>query len=258
MKKDWKKTDDELERLRHSGREMAKIVERLAEHVKPGVSTGELDELAEKWITDIGGIPIFKGYGHGTPFPATLCASINEEVVHGIPSRDRILKEGDLFKMDIGMRYEGMVSDMARTFAVGKVSEEAERLLVATRESLDAGIATLRPGSKMIDYARAVEDRVKRDGFLPVRDLVGHGVGRELHEEPQIANYVTKSVPGFSFIEGMAVALEPMINVGGWEVKLGPDHWTFVTADGSLSAHFEDSVIITKEGAEIVTRLTNF
>ncbi len=255
MKQEWKKTDDELECLRHSGREMAKIVERLAEHVRPGVSTGELDELAEKWITDIGGIPIFKGYGHGTPFPATLCASINEEVVHGIPSRDRILKEGDLFKMDIGMRYEGMVSDMARTFAVGKISAEAERLLVATRESLDAGIATLRPGSKMIDYARAVEDRVKRDGFLPVRDLVGHGVGRELHEEPQIANYVTKSVPGFSFIEGMAVALEPMINVGGWEVKLGPDHWTFVTADGSLSAHFEDSVIITKEGAEIVTRL---
>lgn len=258
MKQEWKKTDDELECLRHSGREMAKIVERLAEHVRPGVSTGELDELAEKWITDIGGIPIFKGYGHGTPFPATLCASINEEVVHGIPSRDRILKEGDLFKMDIGMRYEGMVSDMARTFAVGQVSDEALRLLVATRESLDAGIATLRPGSKMIDYARAVEDRVKRDGFLPVRDLVGHGVGRELHEEPQIANYVTKSVPGFSFIEGMAVALEPMINVGGWEVKLGPDQWTFVTADGSLSAHFEDSVIITKEGAEIVTRLTNF
>lgn len=255
MKQEWKKTDDELECLRHSGREMAKIVERLAEHVRPGVSTGELDELAEKWITDIGGIPIFKGYGHGTPFPATLCASINEEVVHGIPSRDRILQEGDLFKMDIGMRYEGMVSDMARTFAVGQVSDEALRLLIATRESLDAGIATLRPGSKMIDYARAVEDRVKRDRFLPVRDLVGHGVGRELHEEPQIANYVTKSVPGFSFIEGMAVALEPMINVGGWEVKLGPDHWTFVTADGSLSAHFEDSVIITKEGAEIVTRL---
>ncbi|MGB5018359.1 MAG: M24 family metallopeptidase, partial [Candidatus Moraniibacteriota bacterium] len=114
---------------------------------------------------------------------------------------------------------------------------------------------TLRPGAKMIDYARAVEERVKRDGFLPVRDLVGHGVGRELHEEPQIANYVTKSVPGFSFIEGMAVALEPMINVGGWEVKLGPDKWTFVTADGSLSAHFEDSVIITREGSEIVTRL---
>ena len=258
MKDDWKKTDDELSRLRNSGREMAKIVERLAGRVRPGISTWEIDALAERWITEIGGIPIFKGYGHGTPFPATICASLNEEVVHGIPSRDRILKEGDLFKMDIGMRYEGMVSDMARTYAVGSVSDEAMRLLVATRESLDAGIATLRPGSKMIDYARAVEERVKRDGFLPVRDLVGHGVGRELHEEPQIANYVTKSVPGFSFIEGMAVALEPMINVGGWEVKLGPDHWTFVTADGSLSAHFEDSVIITKDGCEVVTRLANF
>jgi methionyl aminopeptidase len=255
MKQNWKKTDDELNRLRNSGREMAKIVDRLALEVKPGISTWEIDELAEKWITEIGGIPIFKGYGHGMPFPATICASINEEVVHGIPSRDRILKEGDLFKMDIGMRYEGMVSDMARTFAVGQVSDEAMKLLVATRESLDAGIAMLRPGSKMIDYARAVEGRVKRDGFLPVRDLVGHGVGRELHEEPQIANYVTKSVPGFTFIEGMAVALEPMINVGGWEVKLGDDQWTFVTADGSLSAHFEDSVIITKEGCEIVTRL---
>lgn len=256
MKQDWKKTDDELNRLRNSGREMACIVERLALLVKPGVSTGEIDALAEQWITEIGGIPIFKGYGHGTPFPATICASINEEVVHGIPSPTRILQEGDLFKMDIGMRFEGMVSDMARTFAVGEISAEAKRLLIATRESLDAGIATLRPGSKMIDYARAVEERVKRDGFLPVRDLVGHGVGRELHEEPQIANYVTKSVPGFTFIEGMAVALEPMINVGGWEVKLGPDQWTFVTADGSLSAHFEDSVIITKEGCEIVTRLS--
>lgn len=255
MKQDWKKTDDELNRLRRSGHELARIVERLSECVKPGVSTGEIDALAEKWITEIGGIPIFKGYGHGTPFPATICASINEEVVHGIPSFDRILKEGDLFKMDIGMRYEGMVSDMARTIGVGKISDEANRLLIATRESLDAGIAVLRGGVKMIEYARAVEDCVKKEGFLPVRDLVGHGVGRELHEEPQIPNYVTKSVPGFTFVEGMAVALEPMINVGGWEVELGPDHWTFVTADGSLSAHFEDSVIITKDGAEIVTRL---
>jgi methionyl aminopeptidase len=246
------KTPDEIAAMRESGRMLATVLDVLRQRITAGMSTKDLADIAKAELKTLGGTPPFLGY-YG--FPDVICISVNEEVVHGIPNRDRILKEGDLFKMDIGMRYEGMVSDMARTFAVGQVSDEAMKLLVATRESLDAGIATLRPGSKMIDYARAVEERVKRDGFLPVRDLVGHGVGRELHEEPQIANYVTKSVPGFNFIEGMAVALEPMINVGGWEVKLGPDKWTFVTADGSLSAHFEDSVIITKEGAEIVTRL---
>lgn len=256
-KKEWIKTGDELEGIRKSGHELARIVARLEEKIMPGVSTLEIDQYAEKWIREIGGIPIFKGYGGRRPFPATICTSLNNEVVHGIPLKERILKEGDLFKLDIGMRFSGMVSDMARTFAVGKVSPLAEKLLRATKESLDCGIAAIHAGSNLSEYSRAVEDRVRHDGFSVVRDLVGHGVGRELHEAPQIPNYTTKSVPGFTFEAGMVVALEPMVNAGDWQVEISDDGWTFVTADGSLSAHFEDTIIVTKDGTEAVTRIGN-
>ncbi len=255
MKKEWIKTEAELEGIRTSGQELARIVTRLEEKIVPGVSTFEIDRFAEEWIREVGGIPIFKGYGGRRPFPATICASLNNEVVHGIPSKEKILREGDLFKLDIGMRFSGMVSDMARTFSVGKVSPLAEKLLRATRESLDCGIAAIHTGASLFEYAHAVEDRARRDGFSMVRDLVGHGVGRELHEEPQIPNYTTKSIPGFTFVEGMAVALEPMVNAGDWQVELSDDGWTFVTADESLSAHFEDTVLITKDGVEVATRL---
>ncbi|NTW30427.1 MAG: type I methionyl aminopeptidase [Candidatus Moranbacteria bacterium] len=253
------KTDSELENIRESGARLAMVMEELLSAAIPGVSTALIGDMAEERIRKQGGIPIFKGYGAewGKPFPAAVCVSINDEVVHGIPSPGRILQEGDLLKLDLGMLFQGMVSDMARTKAIGTVSAEAARLLSVTRESLDCGIAKIRSGARLSDFARAVDRRVRQDSFSVVRDLVGHGVGRELHEEPQIPNYFDGSVPDFSFRKGMTVALEPMVNAGGHAIRLAKDGWTYVTRDGSLSAHFEDTVIVTERGAEIVTRLSN-
>ncbi|MEI7750350.1 MAG: type I methionyl aminopeptidase [Candidatus Moraniibacteriota bacterium] len=251
------KTDFELENLRESGARLAMVMEELLSFSVPGISTLAIGNLADELIRKQGGIPVFKGYGAewGKPFPAAVCVSLNDEVVHGIPSPDRILKEGDLLKLDLGMMFQGMVSDMARTKAIGTVSSEAMRLLVATREALDSGIAKVRSGARLSDYAGAVERRIKRDGFSVVRDLVGHGVGRELHEEPQIPNYTGSGLPDFSFRKGMTVALEPMVNAGGHAIRIAKDGWTYVTRDKSLSAHFEDTVIVTERGTEIVTRL---
>ncbi|NTW90162.1 MAG: type I methionyl aminopeptidase [Candidatus Moranbacteria bacterium] len=250
------KTDLELENIRESGARLAAVMEELLFAAVPGVSTGAIGDMAEELIRKQGGIPIFKGYGAewGKPFPAAVCVSLNDEVVHGIPSSDRILKEGDLLKLDLGMMFQGMVSDMARTKAIGTVSAEAARLLSVTRESLDRGIAKIRSGARLSDFAMAVDRRVRQDGFSVVRDLVGHGVGRELHEDPQIPNYFDQGMPDFSFRKGMTVALEPMVNVGGHSIRLAKDGWTYVTRDGSLSAHFEDTVIVTERGTEIVTR----
>lgn len=251
------KTDVEIENLRESGHRLALVMEDLLSFAVPGVSTEALGNLAEELIRKQGGIPVFKGYGAewGKPFPAAVCVSINDEVVHGIPSPHRFLREGDLLKLDLGLRFQGMVSDMARTKAIGTVSDEAARILSVTREALDRGIAKIRSGARLSDYAGAVDRRVRHDGFSVVRDLVGHGVGRELHEEPQIPNYPGSDVANFSFRKGMTVALEPMVNVGGHAIRLAKDGWTYVTADGSLSAHFEDTVVVTERGAEIVTRL---
>jgi len=256
--KEWIKTPDEIRRLRLSCQNMGRILDQVILAVKPGVSTFEIDALAEKMIREIGGIPLFKGYnpGGGRPFPATMCASINNEVVHGIPSKDCILREGDLFKIDIGMRFEGMVSDMARTIMVGgEVSSIAKKLTEVTKECLDRGIKELRPGAHISSYARAVQSYAESNGFSVVRDLVGHGVGRELHEDPQVPNYVSRRMDDFILREGMTFALEPMINAGVYQVDIAPDDWTFVTADGKLSAHFEDTVVITHSGAEILTRV---
>ncbi|MDD2767049.1 MAG: type I methionyl aminopeptidase [Candidatus Moranbacteria bacterium] len=255
--KEWVKTPDEIRRLRLSCQNMARILETVMATVKPGVTTFAVDALAEKMIREIGGTPLFKGYnpGGGRPFPATLCASINDEVVHGIPSKERILKEGDLFKIDIGMRFEGMVSDMARTIMVGNVSPLAEKLTTVTRECLERGIAELRPGAHISAYARAVQGHAESNGFSVVRDLVGHGVGRELHEDPQVPNYVSRRMDDFILRKGMTLALEPMINAGTFAVSIAPDDWTFITSDSTLSAHFEDTVVITDQGAEILTRV---
>jgi methionyl aminopeptidase len=250
------KTEAEIDAIRESGAKLAAVLQEVIAAVKPGMSTWELDELAEKRIREEGGTPVFKGYNTGgkVPFPATICSSLNNEVVHGIPSKDRILQDGDILKIDIGMRFRGMVSDMARTVAVGTISPEAKKLLEVTEESLLAGIAVLRPGAKMLDYAQAVQRVAEVAGFGVVKDLVGHSVGHELHEDLQISNYVTRGLPNFTFEKGMTVALEPMINEGTWEVDLADDDWTFITADGKLSAHFEDTVLITENGAEILTR----
>lgn len=253
---EWIKTDQELISLRESGRRLSSVMSAIGEAAKPGVSTQEIGDRAEALIRESGGIPVFKGYGaeSGRPFPAAACVSVNDEIVHGIPSPERILCEGDLLKVDMGMRFSGMVSDMARTFPIGDISDEASVLLQTTKEALDKGISAIRSGARLSDFARAVQSHVERAGFSVVRDLVGHGVGRELHEEPQIPNYFMKRMPNFSFRKGMTVALEPMVNRGGSGIRLGSDGWTYMTSDGSLSAHFEDTVIVTEKGAEIVTR----
>lgn len=256
MAKNWIKTEEEIGRLRESCKRLALVLEEVMVTVRPGMTTLEVDTFSEKLIRAAGGIPIFKGYGaeSGRPFPGSLCVSLNHEVVHGIPRKERVIKEGDLLKLDIGMRFEGMVSDMARTMAIGTISAEAQKLLDVTKESLERGIAAMRPGVPVSAYARAVQDFVELQGFSVVRDLVGHGVGYELHEDPQVPNYVSRHMDDFILQKGMTLALEPMINAGGFAVRIAPDDWTFITADGRLSAHFEDTVVITEHGAEILTQ----
>lgn len=250
-------TPEEIERLRESGRRLAGVMEHLIQAARLGVTTLTLGELADRLIADAGGTAIFKGYGRAwgaPPFPAAVCLSLNDEVVHGIPRAERVLGSGDLLKIDIGMRHGGMVTDMARTVPIGTISPLARRLLITTEDSLNAGIRVLRDGATLEEYARAVEERITEDGFAAVRDLVGHGVGRELHEEPQIPNYTGSRLPNVTLRAGMSVALEPMVNAGEFGVRLSADGWTFVTKDGSLSAHFEDTVLVTERGTEILTR----
>ncbi|MDP3957613.1 MAG: type I methionyl aminopeptidase [bacterium] len=251
------KTEDEISRMRESGKRLAQALEKIMAAVQPGLSTEDIDVLSERLIREAGGIPIFKGYGSGSgqPFPATICTSLNDEVVHGIPDRERIIRSGDLLKLDIGMRFEGMVTDMARTVRVGKVAQEAEKLAAVTEESLRRGILELHPGARISAYARAVQDFVEANGFSVVRDLVGHGVGHELHEDPQIPNYVSREMDDFIVQKGMTLALEPMVNMGTYAVKIASDGWTFVTADHKWSAHSEDTVVITEHGADVVTKI---
>lgn len=257
MSNQWIKTEEEIGRLRASSERLAGVLAALMAAAHPGITTWDIDVLAERLIRASGGIPIFKGYnaGGGRPFPGSVCVSLNDEVVHGIPRKERVIREGDLLKLDIGMRFEGMVSDMARTLPIGKISAEAQKLLEVTRESLERGIATMRPGVKISAYASAVQGFVESHGFSVVRDLVGHGVGHELHEDPQVPNYVSRHMHDFVLEQGMTLALEPMINAGGFAVRIAPDDWTFITADGKLSAHFEDTVVITESGAEVLTRI---
>jgi len=249
------KTPNEIDSMRAGGKILANIMHELGKQVAPGKNTWEIDALAEKLILAAGGTPVFKGYGKesGNPFPATICASINAEIVHGIPSKNRILQEGDIFKIDIGMRYQGMITDMARTFAVGEISREAQKIIDITRECLDAGIEKIKIGRKLSEYSVTVQKYVEAQGCSAVRDLVGHGVGKMLHEDPHIPNYKSKEKEVI-LQEGMTLALEPMINVGTYKIKLEKDKWTYVTADGNLSAHFEDTVVVTSDGVEILTR----
>ncbi len=251
------KTKEDIAAIREGGHLLANIVEELSQEVRPGISTWEIDDLAETKIRAVGGVPAFKGYRGSpkdTPFPGTICASIDNEVVHGIPRKDRILKEGDLFKLDIGMRYKERYTDMARTFSVGKVSREAQKLLDVTRESLEVGVQTIRHGSTVRQYARAVQQYVESFGYGVVRDLVGHGVGHEVHEAPQIPNTIDARTPDFTFQKDMVIALEPMVNIGTWRVDLARDGWTFETSDHSLSAHFENTYAVLAKGVEQLTK----
>lgn len=231
---------------------MAAIMAEIEKIIIPGKNTHEIDKLARKLVFVSGGIPIFEGYGT-PPFPSSVCVSLNNEIVHGLPRRDRIIKEGDLVKIDIGMKWQGMITDMARTFEVGSVSPVAHKLLKVTRECLDAGIKKIKAGARLSEYSIAVDSYVRSHGFSTVRELVGHGVGRELHEDPQIPNYKSK-MKELVLKEGMTLALEPMINEGTHYIKLMDDGWTYATKDGKLSAHFEDTVVVTKGGCEILTR----
>lgn len=256
MVRSWIKTEAEQASLRAGGRVLAEILQCLLEETYPGLTTKAIGDLAEAKIRAVGGDPIFKGYGKAwgaPPFPAALCVSLNEEVVHGIPKADRVIQSGDVVKLDIGMRYQGLVTDMARTIVVGDASPEGKRIRDVVEQAFLAGLATLRNGAKMEDYAQAVERMTTQAGYQCVRDLVGHGVGHALHEEPQIPNYARSGLTNFTFVTGMVVALEPMITAGSYEVELAPDAWAFVTKDKQLSAHWENTVLITETGAEILT-----
>lgn len=242
------KSADEISLMRESGRIVAETLRILTENTQPGVTTVKLDELVESYIRDCGGEPAFLGY---RGFPASLCVSLNQEVVHGIPSRRR-LKEGDIVSFDVGVRKNGYFGDSAITVPVGRVEQEVLDFVEITRKSLFAAIEQAKPGNRLGDVCHAVEKYAKKNGCQVVKDYVGHGIGREMHEEPQIPNYGRPGM-GPALKPGMVLAIEPMLNMGTWEVKTLKDGWTVVTKDGRLSAHFEHVVAITETGNEILT-----
>jgi len=244
------KSQDEIVHMRDAGRIVAEILDALEKAVAPGVTTWDLDQLSERLIHEKGARPAFKGY---KGFPSCLCTSINQEVVHGIPSRKRRLEGGDLVKLDFGVIYEGFYGDSARTIPVGAVSPDAIALSDATRESLEAGIRAALSGNRIGDIGHAVQSHVEARGYTVVRDFVGHGIGRRLHEEPQIPNFGTPGT-GMKLRPGMVLAIEPMVNAGTWEVETLDDDWTAVTLDGKLSSHWEHTVLVTDAGPEVLTR----
>lgn len=251
------KSRNEIARMRKAGVLVGNTLSLVSAAVRPGISTGDLNEIAAKSIRDGGGKAAFLGYRHpsgGKPFSGVLCISVNEEIVHGIPRSDRYLQEGDIVSLDCGALVDGFYGDSAVTVAVGQVSEASERLLSATRRSLEAGIETCRAGMRLRDLSAAVEAVIVGEGFAAVRDFVGHGIGRRLHEDPQVPNYVmTGGASGYLFREGLVLAIEPMVNAGGAATETLADGWTVVTKDRSRSAHFEHTVAVTSEGPQIMT-----
>ena len=246
------KSPEEIEKMRRSGRILAATIDRVLSKVRVGVTTAELDEIADTSIRDQGATPSFLGYGH-PPFPASICASINDEIVHGIPSPKRVVKDGDLLKLDFGAIWEGFHSDSAVTVIVGDPpSAEAEKLVRVTEEALEAGISQVRSGGRLSDIGAAVQQVAEGAGFSVVREYVGHGIGRSMHEDPQIPNYGDPG-RGPQLKPGLVVAVEPMVNIGGWETRVLADDWTVVTDDGSLSAHFEHTIAVTDDGPEVLT-----
>jgi methionyl aminopeptidase len=245
------KSAAEIERMRAANELVANVLAELSALVAPGVTTGDLDAAAEKLVRAAGAEPAFKGY---RGYPCTLCASVNEQVVHGIPSA-RALVEGDIISLDMGVKLNGFYGDSAVTVPVGRVSEQAAALLRVTREALHKGIEQVRLGGRVSDIGHAIQEHVEAHGFTVVREFVGHGIGAALHEEPQIANYGEPG-RGPRLAEGMVLAIEPMVNVGRPAVKVLSDNWTAVTKDGSLSAHFEHTVAVTKAGPLVLTQRT--
>jgi len=248
------KTDREIEILREAGRIAATALRWAGENAVPGRTTAELDAGVEEIVRSNGATPEFKGY-HG--FPASICASVNDEIVHGIPSGKGVLEEGDIISIDVGARYRDFVGDTARTFAVGEIAADAQRLLDATDEALEAAIAAARVGGRLSDIARAVQAVAERYGYSLVRDYAGHGVGRQMHEDPQVPNYVDENLlrNDVTLEEGLVIAIEPMLCIGSGRTRVAADRWTVLTADGGLAAHFEHSVAFTRNGVEVLTRL---
>ncbi len=243
------KTEREIALMRESGHRLEQVHLAMKELIRPGISTWEIDEFGERMIRKLGGIPNFKNY---EGFPSAICISVNDEVVHGIPSRERILKEGDIVSLDAGMIWQGYHSDAARTWGVGQISEEAASLIEVTRQSFFEGLRFARAGCHLFEISKAIGAYAEACGCGVVEDLCGHGIGTHLHEAPQIPNFRQKG-RGILLVSGMTLAIEPMINAGGKEVNWSPDGWTVKTGDGSLSAHYENTVLITDNEPELFT-----
>lgn len=244
------KTGRELKVMREACRISAEALKLAGSAVEPGVTTAELDKIAEKYILSQGAVPNFKNYNG---YPATACISINNEVIHGIPSKKRVIQAGDIVSIDLGAKFEGYHGDNAATFACGDVSAEAKRLMDTTRESLYEGISAAVSGGRLGDIGAAIQQYVEKRGYSVVRQFVGHGIGTQLHEAPEVPNFGTQG-RGIRLMPGMTLAIEPMINVGHYDVKVMPDGWTVLTKDGSLSAHFEHTIVITPDGPQIMTK----
>lgn len=244
------KSDAQIEIMRQAGRIAAETIEMIGKNIKPGVSAAEIDLAAEEYILSCGASPAFKGY---RGFPATVCISIEDEVVHGIPG-NRVFTEGQIVSIDLGTIVDGFYGDSAATFPVGEISEEKRKLLEVTRRSLDTGIAEVRAGVKLGQVSSAIQRCVEEAGFSVVRDMVGHGIGKNLHEDPQVPHFGPADA-GPVLEKGMVLAIEPMVNAGGYEVVQRADGWTWVTTDGSVSAHFEHTVAVTETGANVLTLL---
>ncbi len=247
-----RKSRREIEKMRTAGRIVAEVLALVESELKPGISTGHLDRIAERHIRAAGAIPSFKGYGHkSNPFPASLCISIDDEVVHGIPG-DRTIKTGQIVSIDAGAIYDGWHGDGARTFVVGPPTADVEALVESTRLAMMAGIAMAVPGARIGDISAAIEDVAAPRGYGIVRQFVGHGIGTEMHQEPQVPNY-RSGVRGLALAPGICLAIEPMLTLGRADVEIKPDGWTVVTSDGSLAAHFEHTIAVTENGPEILT-----
>jgi methionyl aminopeptidase len=250
-------TDDEVAKLRAGGKILSDILGELVGMVRPGALSSDLDAHAERRMRAAGGEPSFKGYRPGPvpPFPGTVCISLNHEVVHGLPIPAKTFKEGDLVKLDIGLRYQGLCTDMAVSVPVGKPSPHVQRLIKTTKAALLAGVDVIKPGVMIRKIGQTVQPIVEREGFSVVRDLVGHGVGHEVHEGPSIPNYDDPDPPKVAIKKGMVLAIEPMVNSGSWQVDWADDQWTVFAVDKKLSAHFEVTVAVTEDGYEILTPL---
>ncbi len=244
------KSSREVEIMRKSSHIVATVLSEINKLVKPGMSTGDLDKYAEERIREMGALPSFKGY-HG--FPGSICASINNEVVHGIPNAKRIIKSGDLLKVDTGAFYDGYHGDSCITICVGEVSDEAKKLSRVAQESLMEGLSQVKANNSLLDIAGAIEDHVKKNNFSVVEDYTGHGVGRNLHEEPSVFNFRTNDLPNIKLRAGMTLAIEPILNAGDKSCKTLKDQWTVITKDGSLSAQWEHTILVTNKGYEILT-----